>query len=177
VIEFGICADCGASQRSARVSSERTGLLFASDDDPHLAGAFRNQKLGDLVEQAQQAAELLAGATASGPGTPDLAEVGSGVAAWAVKDLVVTLTGFTLDLASLSEAGVADAIDNDITMLRMLARLSNEFAAGRSDSGRAVVDGRAPRVVENRRDLDRRLASATGMPLDVESRGGSMQMW
>jgi hypothetical protein len=178
VIEFGICAECGASQRCVRVSSEENGLLFASDDDPHLAGTFSHQQLGDLVERAQKAADLLTRMEEGDPGKSELEEVGSEVAAWAVKDVIIRLTGFTLDLPGLSETGVAEAIDNDITTLQTLALLSNEFTACRTDSGRTVVEESMPRrVTENRLDLDRRLASATGMPLDVKSRGGCMQMW
>jgi len=102
---------------------------------------------------------------------------GRQVAAEAVKFLVESVTGASMNLQSLSTCGVANALGWDQDRLMVLARLSNEYSSVWTPDGRAALPGGPAATDDQRRDLADWLQSATGLSFAVSAGSTPLPLW
>jgi hypothetical protein len=176
-LERSFCAVCGPGTTGIRIFDSRRRILHTFSDDEHLIRAFRrSQAPVELTEAAQSAAAMLVFAGRDQADEPDPTG-GRQVAAEAVRVLVNNATGASMNLESLSTAGVADALGWDQDLLIALARLSNEYNSLWTPSGRGALPGGPTTSDDQLRDFADRLKSATGLNFAVSAGSTALLLW
>jgi hypothetical protein len=130
----------------------------------------------NITEAAQSAAAILVKAGRDRADEPDPTG-GRQVAAEAVKFLVESVTGASMNLQSLSPVGVANALGWDQDRLMVLARLSNEYSSVWTPDGRAALPGGPAATDDQLRDLADRLQSATGLSFAFSAGSTALLLW
>jgi hypothetical protein len=130
-----------------------------------------------VIEAAQSAADMLTEAGAANKDRPANPASRRQKAADAVKIVVECIADVSFNLESVRSRGVGEALDRNLKLVKVLARLSNETSATWTPSGRAILpDG--PAVTDDQLiDLDTRLRELTGLPLAVRSQPLPVVAW